>query len=276
MNQRGLFRKNHWQLKRVTALLGFVGVLILSAVFLLNFGQAIGETVVFAFGSLRTPFLALNNKIAGFGQFLFSLKEMDQKNLDLRNENLSLLAEVAKVFELEKENEFLRASLNLEPKKDFGFVAAKVIGEDPSGVNHILTIDKGLKHGLEEGMAVVVSERILIGNVLEVKENFSYVRLLTDPQVKIAAITADTQVEGLLRGAFGSSLILDEIVKDQLIFIDELVLTSGKDGSFPSDFIVGRVRDIRFSKNNLFKEAVVAPLFDLNRLLQVLVVIPPS
>jgi rod shape-determining protein MreC len=261
------------RLKKIIVVFVLIVILFFVVGVMFNSSNFLSNKAVVVLSFIQSPLFQLNSKITGFLGFIFSLQAVNNENISLKNENLRLLSEAAQVFELKNENNFLRASLDLEPKQPLRFTVARVVGQEFSGVSNIIIINKGISDGIKEGMAVVLTERILVGLVIEVKDDLAYVRLLTDPQMNLAAITLETQTEGILRGDFGHTLILDEIIKDNLIFLGELVLSSGKDGRFPANFVAGRVRDIRFSESGLFKQAVVEPIIDLDKVYQVLVVL---
>ncbi len=133
---------------------------------------------------LASPFLKtfriFSGGIHGFFQFLSSIGELKSENEKLVKENQKLSAEIAKFKDAEKENGLLRKELGLVPRNKYDLEAGFVIGQDALGSGNSIFIDKGKSKGVQEGMAVIVSDGILVGKVSEVFPNTAKVALVTD------------------------------------------------------------------------------------------------
>ncbi|WP_134686068.1 rod shape-determining protein MreC [Brevibacillus migulae] len=81
---------------------------------------------------------------------------------------------------LQEENERLREQLQAKSQlHDFQLRFAEVVARNADQWNNVLTIDKGLQHGIKKDMAVITS-RGLIGRIESVSNFSSTVELLTD------------------------------------------------------------------------------------------------
>jgi rod shape-determining protein MreC len=265
----GVQHHRKWRMRRVVLIGVIAAAAVCGGVLLGTVRGSVSQAIMV----LQTPFVALNQRLASVWGTMASIQEMRRENVLLQNQNLKLLSDAALLFELSAENELLRESLTLGPRKTMNLLVAHVTGRSPSGFEQVIHIDHGADDGIDVGMPVVAAERILVGVVSSVEANSSRVRLLTDPQSKVAAVTADTKAQGLLKGSFGNILVLDEIVKDKVVLLDELVLSSGGDGRYPVSFVLGRVREVVFGNQAVFKQAIVEPVVDVGKLTQVLVVL---
>lgn len=176
---------------------------------------------------------------------------------------------------LQEENKELRKTLNflttnnylLEEKKDEKIAVANIIGRDPLTFSSILILDKGRAQGISEGSAVIIGEGILVGQIISVEENVSYLALLTNSQVKIAAMILDNEnLQGLVEGSHGLSLKINLIPLDKKIDVGNLVVTSGLEKGIPKGLLIGKVEEINTESNDLFQNVTLKPAANLANL----------
>ena len=176
---------------------------------------------------------------------------------------------------LQEENKELRKTLNflttnnylLEEKKDEKIAVANIIGRDPLTFSSILILDKGRAQGISEGSAVIIGEGILVGQIVSVEENISYLALLTNSQVKIAAMILDNEnLQGLVEGSHGLSLKINLIPLDKKIDVGNLVVTSGLEKGIPKGLLIGKVEEINTESNDLFQNVTLKPAANLANL----------
>jgi rod shape-determining protein MreC len=119
---------------------------------------------------------------------------------------------------------------------------------------------------------VVVTERGLVGQVLEVADMASKVLLITDPLSAVNAVVQSSRTTGLVRGQVGGQLVLDEVPQEATIQMGDIVLTSGLGSTFPRGLVIGQVTDIRRQDVEMFQRATLHPTVDFNKLEVVLIV----
>lgn len=111
------------------------------------------------------------------------------------------------------ENQQLRELNALESLVDLPTVTAAIIGESPSNIDQVIEIDRGRRHGVEVGMAVV-NEAGLVGKVTNVFANSSLVMLITDQryavEAKVVSLSGVSEESGPLV-TVPSGLTLDEL-----------------------------------------------------------------
>lgn len=182
---------------------------------------------------------------------------------------------------LQEENSELRKTLNflttnnylLEEKKDEKAVVANIIGRDPLTFSSVLILDKGRSMGVSEGSAVIIGDGILVGRIINVEENISYLAILTNSRVKSAAMILDNEnLQGLVEGSHGLSLKINLIPLDKKINIGDLVVTSGLEKGIPKGLLIGKVEEINTESNDLFQNVTLKPAVDLSNLTLVTII----
>lgn len=151
-------------------------------------------------------------------------------------------------------------------------VCANVIASDPSPFSRYLTINVGRQHGIRVGMPVVGGGLALIGRVGQVNEVSSQVQLLIDPNSYVNVQVVSSRATGTVAGQSDGSLRLQNVPQTDNLETDDIIVTSGLGGALPGQLPVGRVERIISTDAQLFKEAVVRPAVDFNRIEIVLVI----
>lgn len=185
-------------------------------------------------------------------------------------------------------------------------LAADVIAEEPSGLKRAIAINRGVNDGLDEGMIVLSRAGSVIGTVSRVYDDFSWVRLITDPESAInAQINAETPsptptevlppgtpspqtaatptpspapsepqtIRAVAMGDQRSGIVLDLLPSDAAISTGNLVVTSGLGGNFPRGLLLGSISRMEERPQAPFKSAIVEPAASLTGLETVLVMI---
>lgn len=189
----------------------------------------------------------------------------DYKNLLVVNNQLKTLAD---------ENRQLRDLLSLKKEKQYNLIVANVLSRDPVNRNIVL-IDAGRDQNVKVGQAVVVNQGIIVGKVIDVGNDFSKIRLLTDNFSKLGVrVGSEYQVSGMLTGSLGLVMDLTYIPQEQEVKKNDLVVTADLDSNIPAGLVVGKIEEVIFSQEEVFKEASVAPLVNYDTL-SILAIISP-
>jgi rod shape-determining protein MreC len=197
----------------------------------------------------------------------------------LRSRNAQLEAEVARlereVISLREqlaETEVLAALLGYaRSQPESRYMAADVIGRDTSPFLRSIWIGRGSDSGIIRGMPVL-TDRGLVGRVVEVTASTARVRLITDPETAVNVQLQDSRADGVLTPQLSGELWVDLIDQDEEISPGELVLTSGLGGGYPPGIPVGQVISVRKRDYELFQQAVIQPSVDFDQLEIVLVI----
>ena len=252
-------------------------VLLLVAILVLILHQAnslqpVEDLLLMTLSPVQHAFMYVSNQVRGAGQTVYDLTELRRRNKELQDLVDKLMIENVRLKEIESESENLLALLNfVESHPSYEYTASRVIGRDPGNLLGYILIDAGGRSGVKSGMTVV-TERGLVGQVMEVGDTTSKVLLITDSLSAVNAVLQTSRATGLVKGEAGGQLFLDEIPQGATIEIGDIVLTSGLGGTFPRGMVIGQVTDVHQQDVEMFQQATLHPTVDFNKLEVVLVV----
>lgn len=185
-------------------------------------------------------------------------------------ENITLKDTLAKVV---RENHDIQTQLNqyqeykeqLEFARDqeYTIVPAKIISRiGQSDVNQIILINQGASQGVVVGYPVIYGAGIILGTVSTVHDSYAEVSLLTNETSQIQGMVQGVGVNssGIIRGQFGTALVLEYILRDQPITTGDMIVTTGQDRFIPSGLVIGTVQTVTQTPSDVYKSAVVTPL----------------
>ena len=134
---------------------------------------------------------------------VFSDKSHLQKQIKLLEaENSRLTMENQSLQEYKQESFRLRKMLNFENsnREKYDLLPAHLIARSPNNWYECITIDRGLRQGVQNGMPVI-SPGGLVGCVGSVSENSAQVNLITDREMAVGAIIQKTrETNGIVEG----------------------------------------------------------------------------
>lgn len=200
------------------------------------------------------------------GELRARVDELTTENDRLAVENVQLREELNRAAIYEKLLRYERENA------DFQYLPADVIGRDTDPNLLTLRLNKGLVDGVDNGMPIV-TERGLVGRVIDVGPNWCQVQLLIDNGSAVRARLGQSRAEGVVAGRGDSPLLMDYITQEIEISAGEYVLTSGVGGRLPSGLVIGQVTSVRQSDEALFQQADVRPSVDFSRLEVVLIIV---
>ncbi|MDF1580716.1 MAG: rod shape-determining protein MreC [Desulfuromonadales bacterium] len=200
------------------------------------------------------------------------LVETASRNEQLQDENRDLRGQLAAVTEVSLENDRLRKLLNFKQEIKLRTLPARVIAEDATNWFQTVVIDKGAKHGLREGLPVVVAEGV-VGRIIRVSVRESRVLLITDASSAVAAIIQHSRTRGICRGR-GTNLSFEFVLRQQPIAVGDRIVTAGTGGVFPKGLPLGIASKVDVDEYGLFQQVEMVPLADFSRLEDVLVLLP--
>jgi len=208
------------------------------------------------------------------------LKQAEEKINQLTAENVKLRF-------LEEENLALRKNLNFLNKNNRRYLMANIIsrGEltgSSGGGNQSVIIDKGSADGLFAGLAVVSStaigtssQGVIIGKIINVKDNISEVYLVTNKNNKLAAsIFGESKTSGIASGELGLTVKMDFIPQTENIKAGDIVATSGLEQNIPRGLVIGRVTKVSKENNEVWQTATIEPMVNLDVLSIVSILLP--
>lgn len=250
-----------WRLTIIILAMAAAGLLLSS----FSFWQAPRNIFWRAAKPVSLVFSATFGKVPDFFKNLFYWRQMVRQNNNLVGENLNLQSRLAKLSEIEYENEILKKELGFLKSQDTAqTVPAAIIGHSPGGYLKSLVIDKGQNDGLQAGQAVI-SQGFLVGLLTQVRADNSEVTLITDYNLLVPVVLQQSRGTGLLRGGI-SGLTIEDIPLNIAIQKEENVTTSGLGGQIPAGVAVGKVLNVISKEGEIFQKAAVSSPIDFARL----------
>jgi rod shape-determining protein MreC len=225
---------------------------------------------------VQDQFSRLSRTVSDWAQGGRDLVALRDENQELRAQVDRLSVELLHLEEANKEIEQLRTLLDFrQTYPAYQFKGAEIIGRavgtTSSNLFPDLMLDAGERDGIRRNMPVV-TERGLVGRVLEVYPNACRVLLLTDARSSVNAVIQRSRVTGLVEGRPGDKLVMTNIPHDSSIAEGDIVLTSGLGGNLPKALIIGQVTKVIRSDVELFLQAEIQPTVDFSRLERALVI----
>ncbi len=218
----------------------------------------------------------LANDFSDVVQTFRDLQELRRRNEELQSLADSLMIENVRLKELESENETLRQLLQFtqaNPADSYraAEVVGHVIGQDPSNLLRYIIIDMGTNNGVTKGMPVI-TDRGLVGRIVEVSPRSSKVLLITDVSSSVNAIIQSSRATGIVEGKADGGLVMKYIPSPVTVNIGDIILTSGLGATFPKGLVIGQVTAVHKRDIEMFQQAEIKPTVDFDRLEIVLVI----
>jgi rod shape-determining protein MreC len=246
-----------------------VGVIVLAA------SGYLGSALKVAFNPLIGVQRWFTSRYLAIYEFVTIPKDaatLRQTNVQLENEVSQLQTQVIQLQQQLSETQVLYALLNFaRAAPENQYVAAAIIGRDPSPFIHYVIIDHGSDDGLRRGMPVVTQQG-LVGRISAVTAGAARVQLINDPGAVVNVKLKTSQTEVLLIGSVTGDVSLDMVPQSLQLSVGEVVLTSGLSGGYPANIVIGQVLSVRKRENDLFQTASVQPAVDFSRLGAVLII----
>ena len=238
----------------------------------------------FAIGNIRSKLHIISNpvmknlteigiRIQQTAQFVISLPKVYQDNGKLKDGIDNLTSQVLEIDRLKDENLALRNQLNVLGKRSVPKVMAYVVGSEIVANSVVINVDKGKNDGITEGSIAVYGSK-LIGRVIKVTDTNAMILpvFAVSSKVPVRIIRDNNEaLAGIVIGQFNSQLKLTEVSHSQILQKGDLLVSSGEGGVYSIGLYVGRVNEITSDVTNVFQEASVEPVWQLNDLMSLFI-----
>lgn len=259
--------------RRLFAVIGVVIVAALLALVQIDFARqgrpspvTTTVTTVAAYAQLAAT--SVTNGVRGAFSTIVQTPQLAGDNARLRAENDRLVAQNLRLTETLARVPAERDVANAQLKHPDG-VAATVVGYDPEGTQHVVTIDRGAKDHISRDDGVVTGTGV-VGRVIEVSPLSSKVLLVVDPASKLPAIVQHGRWWAIAVGT-QSRIKLQYVSQDAKLHVGDAVVT-GEGRSFHAGSLIGHISHI-FASNAgaLDQSAIVEPAVTFGSLVRVVV-----
>jgi rod shape-determining protein MreC len=177
---------------------------------------------------------------------------------------------------LVRENERLRALLDLRPSITVRTLAAEVMFEAADPYSRKVFIDRGQTQGVVPG-APVINEAGVLGQVTRVFPLSAEVTLLADRDAAIPVLNLRTQQRSVAFGGGAgvqAGMELRYLSGNADVQVGDEMRTSGLDGVYPAGLPVGRVTQVERRAEGGFARVLLAPAAASDGVRHVLVLEP--
>lgn len=210
--------------------------------------------------------------VAGLFENVTEMKHIYTENQRLKASIQDHAKMVAKILDLEAENQSLKVLLEAESSdlRDYQLRSAEVIMRSPDRWYHQVTINRGKKNGIKPNMAVITDQG-LVGKVKSVAQFTSIVELLTDTNRRnfvSAEVQGDQRIFGVIEGydSEGEALFFRKIPIDAPLEEGQTVITSGLGGIYPRGLFIGVVSEVIPDQSGLTQSALIKSAANLYQL----------
>lgn len=238
-----------------------------------------------------TPFQGavsyLSRQFRGMGWYLSGVWHASESEQNLRAENAQLRRDIWRLRRMEDENRELRKMVDFKQQRPERLLIAEVIARgDSLGWWQTVRLNRGTADGVRPDLPVLTPQG-LVGRTSLVSEHTCEVLLITDPASQVSCRVGQGGSFGILKGegiSFGgdpklamlysaAATKVEFLSTEQNVAEGDEVATAGLGGVYPAGIPVGRVKSVRLDPSQLYMNAAVTPLADLQGLYYVFVIL---
>ncbi len=221
--------------------------------------------------SIQSLFAQLSLGVKSTTAEYVNLIHIKTQNSDLHKENSELKARLNQLTENQNELERLRTLLDFQKNTKMDLVPAQVIGRDLVPDHNTITINKGTKHGLKAGQAVLTVSGA-VGYIFKPQYFTSHVMLITDRYSVVDALIQKTRAHGIVEGKSKESCALQYVERTEDVKPGDLIVTGGLDNIFPKGFPLGVVVNVERKTKNTSLSIELKPVVDAGKIEEVFIV----
>jgi len=254
-----------------------LGFFVLLAVLLMvldaRFGYAefIRKVVADLAYPLQRLALAPAGLLDGAGDFFTTQVALRKENEQLRAKDLMAASDLLTVEALRAENAQMRRLLDARERIPRPATLAEILYQGRDPFSRRVVIDKGSQQGLEPGQAVIDDVGV-IGQVTRVYLLLSEVTLVTDKEQRTPVEVVRNGLRAVVYGGGDKgTLDLSYTAANADVQADDLLVTSGIDGTYPPGLPVAKVSKVERNAAYSFAKITCIPVAGTDQNRQVLV-----
>ncbi|MBL8007603.1 MAG: rod shape-determining protein MreC [Ignavibacteria bacterium] len=183
--------------------------------------------------------------------------EIQKENEFLREKNIELSNEVSALKEAKLENIRLTKILGLKQTNISGVVIAKIVNKSLIQARNTITLNVGESDSVKVNMPVITDDG-LVGRIVSTSRNYSIAQILYNRSLSITVKVQRSRVDGILNYDGSGNLMINNVPKSADVKTGDLVLTSEYSNFFPAGIPVGVVTE-EGNLDNLFKKVIIKP-----------------
>jgi rod shape-determining protein MreC len=236
-----------------------------------RYAEAVRETLAFLAYPLQRIALAPSELLGGASGFFTTQVALKQENEQLKSKELVAASDLLTVEALRAENAQLRRLLEARERIPRPATPAEILYQGRDPFSRRVVIDKGSRQGIEAGQAVIDDVGV-IGQVTRVYPWLAEVTLITDKEQRTPVEVVRNGLRAVIYGGGDKgTLDLSYTATNADVQADDLLVTSGIDGTYPPGLPVAKVTKIERDAAYSFAKITCIPAAGTDQNRQVLV-----
>ena len=211
---------------------------------------------------VQSPVTTVTSSVTNYFQSISSLRTAQTENDALKQRVQELEVEVQQKKELDKENESLKALLELKNEAKYKVLPAQIIGRDPSLWFDSAIINRGSLDGVKLNMPIV-NNGGLIGRVIAVSPITAQINLVTKEKSGLGGVIGELGTSNALGVVSGNGkrelLEMGYIPGTIEVQVGEMVYTTGQDGIYPAGLKIGEVAEVKPGSATVTQQIFIKP-----------------
>jgi len=248
-------------------------IVLILLVVLLNAFQKEVRSFFYSFSApIQKVLWEAGESTSDFFEGLLTFASLKNQLDTLEQEKQGLISEILRLKELEEENISLRQALDIELEEEYDLSFAQIISKDIS--EDIILIDKGYSNEMAEGMTVITGNKLLVGRIIEVFNNYSKVMLIShkDLSFDVKIKQEEKEISAVASGQGNSNILLNFIPREEEILPGDIISTSRLGGIFPECLLIGEIEEINRNDVDPFQVARIKSVLDIKELRSVFII----
>lgn len=244
--------------------LTFISLVILSFALI-----TIGSTSQIS--GFRSIMIVMNAWVQNSLSWIPNPAALKNENKALRDLNLQLSEEVAKLRAASVDNERLRKMLDFKDSVSSELIAAEIVGRNSIDLKNYITINKGYNSGIEKGMPVR-TDAGLVGIVVGATSNYSLIELLNNNTTRISALINRTGINGIFAWDGGEFYTIKNVPASFDVKKGDIVTTSNYSNKFPASIPLGIIESVETDNTSIFHKIKIKTFANLKTIEEVFVI----
>lgn len=195
--------------------------------------------------------------------------DLESENKYLRETNIKLSNEIAKLKEAKLENLRLSKLLNFKSNAEIPLISAKIINKTLIQERNTITVNAGKNDGIEIDMPIITDDG-LVGRIVSVSDNYSLGQIILNKDMRISVKNQRTRIDGILIYDGAGNLTVGNVLKNADVNPGDIFITSEYSNLYPPGIPVGTVSETG-NLDNLFKKINLIPQVNFNLIEEVFV-----
>lgn len=256
-----IVKYNHWFV--------FLVLEIISLVLLFQYNSYQGSVWFSSANAVNGKMYEASSKMESYFALTTLNEGLTKRNIELEQQVAQLKEQLADVKSQSTPNH----QPTLDSISTLKLIPAKVVSNEVTKANNLITIDKGARDGVKKDMGVVCGTGI-VGIVYMVSSRYSIVIPVINSRSSISCSIDDSGYFGYLHWTGGHSTVafLDDIPRHAHFKLYDKVVTSGYSSVFPKGIMVGKILHVYNSPDGLSYRAMVELSTNFSRLRDVCVI----